>query len=55
MCHHYCSKQKVKRGLWSTEEDEKLINTSTPMAIPAEVLFLNQLQAKVDKLCNARS
>ncbi|KAI3857734.1 hypothetical protein MKX03_014903 [Papaver bracteatum] len=25
MGHHCCSKQKVKRGLWSPEEDEKLI------------------------------
>ena len=24
MGHHCCSKQKVKRGLWSPEEDEKL-------------------------------
>ncbi|WOL04953.1 transcription factor MYB46-like [Canna indica] len=26
MGHHCCSKQKVKRGLWSPEEDEKLVN-----------------------------
>ncbi|XP_047309419.1 transcription factor MYB61-like [Impatiens glandulifera] len=25
MVHHCCSKQKVKKGLWSPEEDEKLI------------------------------
>ncbi|KAG8080476.1 hypothetical protein GUJ93_ZPchr0007g3693 [Zizania palustris] len=25
MGHHCCSKQKVKRGLWSPEEDEKLV------------------------------
>lgn len=24
--HSCCNKQKVKRGLWSPEEDEKLIN-----------------------------
>ncbi|KAI7755468.1 hypothetical protein M8C21_026869, partial [Ambrosia artemisiifolia] len=29
MGHHCCSKQKVKRGLWSPEEDEKLINHIT--------------------------
>ncbi|KAK1278635.1 Transcription factor MYB86 [Acorus gramineus] len=29
MGHHCCSKQKVKRGLWSPEEDEKLINYIT--------------------------
>uniref|UniRef100_A0A5B7CA40 Uncharacterized protein n=1 Tax=Davidia involucrata TaxID=16924 RepID=A0A5B7CA40_DAVIN len=27
--HHCCSKQKVKRGLWSPEEDEKLIKHIT--------------------------
>ncbi|XP_074577351.1 transcription factor MYB61-like [Curcuma longa] len=26
MGHHCCTKQKVKRGLWSPEEDEKLID-----------------------------
>uniref|UniRef100_A0A0D9WZ41 Uncharacterized protein n=1 Tax=Leersia perrieri TaxID=77586 RepID=A0A0D9WZ41_9ORYZ len=26
MGHHCCSKQKVKRGLWSPEEDEKLVH-----------------------------
>lgn len=26
MSHSCCSKQKVKRGLWSPEEDRKLIN-----------------------------
>ncbi|XP_068319189.1 MYB-like transcription factor 4 [Pyrus communis] len=26
MGHHCCSKQKIKRGLWSPEEDEKLLN-----------------------------
>nr|GMD06768.1 transcription factor MYB86-like [Ipomoea batatas] len=25
MSHHCCGKHKVKRGLWSPEEDEKLI------------------------------
>ncbi|KAJ0080935.1 hypothetical protein Patl1_11981 [Pistacia atlantica] len=29
MVHHCCSKQKVKRGLWSPEEDEKLIKYIT--------------------------
>lgn len=29
MVHHCCTKQKVKRGLWSPEEDEKLINHIT--------------------------
>ncbi|CAL9153243.1 transcription factor MYB46 isoform X2 [Musa acuminata AAA Group] len=29
MGHHCCSKQKVKRGLWSPEEDEKLIQYVT--------------------------
>ncbi|CAN6453788.1 unnamed protein product [Victoria cruziana] len=29
MGHHCCSKQKVKRGLWSPEEDEKLIKYVT--------------------------
>ncbi|KAK9726081.1 hypothetical protein RND81_05G189000 [Saponaria officinalis] len=29
MGHHCCSKQKVKRGLWSPEEDEKLVNHIT--------------------------
>ncbi|KAL8101435.1 uncharacterized protein LOC141686426 [Apium graveolens] len=29
MVHHCCSKQKVKRGLWSPEEDEKLIKHIT--------------------------
>ncbi|KAI5650268.1 hypothetical protein M9H77_36273 [Catharanthus roseus] len=29
MGHHCCSKQKVKRGLWSPEEDEKLIRHIT--------------------------
>nr|GMD11722.1 myb-related protein 330-like [Ipomoea batatas] len=29
MGHHCCSKQKVKRGLWSPEEDEKLIQHIT--------------------------
>lgn len=30
MGHHTCcNKQKVKRGLWSPEEDEKLINYIT--------------------------
>ncbi|KAK4347689.1 hypothetical protein RND71_034028 [Anisodus tanguticus] len=29
MGHHCCSKQKVKRGLWSPEEDEKLIRHFT--------------------------
>ncbi|KAM7251458.1 hypothetical protein ACFE04_023341 [Oxalis oulophora] len=29
MGHKCCSKQKVKRGLWSPEEDEKLINHIT--------------------------
>lgn len=30
MGHHYCCKQrKVKRGLWSPEEDEKLIKYIT--------------------------
>ncbi|KAJ8445013.1 hypothetical protein Cgig2_029207 [Carnegiea gigantea] len=29
MGHHCCSKQKVKRGLWSPEEDEKLFNYIT--------------------------
>ena len=29
MGHHCCSKQKVKRGLWSPEEDEKLVNYIT--------------------------
>lgn len=29
MGHHCCSKQKVKRGLWSPEEDEKLMNYIT--------------------------
>nr|QCH41136.1 MYB transcription factor 24 [Dimocarpus longan] len=29
MGHHCCTKQKVKRGLWSPEEDEKLINYIT--------------------------
>ncbi|KAK1256624.1 Transcription factor MYB86 [Acorus gramineus] len=29
MGHQCCSKQKVKRGLWSPEEDEKLINYIT--------------------------
>ncbi|KAI3747250.1 hypothetical protein L6452_09703 [Arctium lappa] len=29
MGHHCCSKQKVKRGLWSPEEDEKLIKQIT--------------------------
>ncbi|CAN4078523.1 unnamed protein product [Withania somnifera] len=29
MGHHCCSKQKVKRGLWSPEEDEKLIRHLT--------------------------
>ncbi|EHA8587463.1 myb-related protein [Cocos nucifera] len=29
MGHHCCSKQKVKRGLWSPEEDEKLIKYIT--------------------------
>jgi len=27
--HSCCNKQKVKRGLWSPEEDEKLINYIT--------------------------
>lgn len=27
--HSCCNKQKVKRGLWSPEEDEKLINYVT--------------------------
>lgn len=27
--HHCCSKQKVKRGLWSPEEDDKLIKHIT--------------------------
>ena len=27
--HTCCNKQKVKRGLWSPEEDEKLINYIT--------------------------
>ncbi|KAK1369341.1 Transcription factor MYB [Heracleum sosnowskyi] len=29
MGHHCCSKQKVKRGLWSPEEDEKLMRHIT--------------------------
>ena len=29
MGHNCCSKQKVKRGLWSPEEDEKLIRYIT--------------------------
>ncbi|KAL0442285.1 UNVERIFIED_CONTAM: Transcription factor [Sesamum latifolium] len=29
MGHHCCSKQKVKRGLWSPEEDERLIRHIT--------------------------
>ncbi|KAJ7969389.1 MYB transcription factor [Quillaja saponaria] len=29
MGHHCCSKQKVKRGLWSPEEDEKLVQHIT--------------------------
>ncbi|WOL15181.1 Myb-related protein 330-like [Canna indica] len=29
MGHHCCNKQKVKRGLWSPEEDEKLIKYIT--------------------------
>ncbi|XP_074305694.1 uncharacterized protein LOC141640912 [Silene latifolia] len=29
MGHHCCSKQKVKRGLWSPEEDDKLVNHIT--------------------------
>ncbi|XP_068657392.1 myb transcription factor 42-like [Aristolochia californica] len=29
MGHHCCSKQKVKRGLWSPEEDEKLMKYIT--------------------------
>ena len=29
MGHQCCSKQKVKRGLWSPEEDEKLITHIT--------------------------
>lgn len=29
MGHHCCSKQKVKRGLWSPEEDDKLIRHIT--------------------------
>ncbi|KMT17431.1 hypothetical protein BVRB_2g038830 [Beta vulgaris subsp. vulgaris] len=29
MGHHCCSKQKVKRGLWSPEEDEKLVSHIT--------------------------
>lgn len=29
MVHHCCSKQKVRRGLWSPEEDEKLIKHIT--------------------------
>ncbi|KAJ1290979.1 hypothetical protein BS78_02G283900 [Paspalum vaginatum] len=29
MGHHCCSKQKVKRGLWSPEEDEKLVKYVT--------------------------
>ncbi|GFS44781.1 myb domain protein 67 [Actinidia rufa] len=29
MGHHCCSKQKVKRGLWSPEEDDKLIKHIT--------------------------
>ncbi|MFS8019216.1 putative transcription factor MYB-HB-like family [Helianthus anomalus] len=29
MGHHCCSKQKVKRGLWSPEEDEKLVKHIT--------------------------
>ncbi|KAG6486548.1 transcription factor MYB86-like [Zingiber officinale] len=29
MGHHCCSKHKVKRGLWSPEEDEKLFNYIT--------------------------
>ncbi|CAK9141714.1 unnamed protein product [Ilex paraguariensis] len=29
MGHHCCSKQKIKRGLWSPEEDEKLIRHIT--------------------------
>jgi myb proto-oncogene protein len=29
MGHHCCSKQKVKRGLWSPEEDEKLVRYIT--------------------------
>ncbi|XP_047331021.1 transcription factor MYB86-like [Impatiens glandulifera] len=29
MGHHCCSKQKVKRGLWSPEEDDKLIKQIT--------------------------
>ncbi|XP_050231928.1 transcription factor MYB10-like [Mercurialis annua] len=32
MGHQCCSKQKVKRGLWSPEEDEKLINFITTHA-----------------------
>ncbi|XP_007040989.2 PREDICTED: myb-related protein 308 [Theobroma cacao] len=29
MVHHCCNKQKVKRGLWSPEEDEKLVRYIT--------------------------
>ncbi|VFQ98337.1 unnamed protein product [Cuscuta campestris] len=29
MGHHCCSKQKVKRGLWSPEEDERLVRHIT--------------------------
>jgi myb proto-oncogene protein len=29
MAHTCCNKEKVKRGLWSPEEDEKLINYIT--------------------------
>ncbi|KAF7835759.1 Transcription factor MYB86 [Senna tora] len=29
MGHRCCSKQKIKRGLWSPEEDEKLITYIT--------------------------
>ncbi|OAY54408.1 myb-related protein 308 [Manihot esculenta] len=32
MGHHCCSKQKVKKGLWSPEEDEKLIKFITTRA-----------------------
>ncbi|KAM0943733.1 putative transcription factor MYB-HB-like family [Dioscorea sansibarensis] len=34
MGHHCCSKQKVKRGLWSPEEDEKLIKCITTYGHP---------------------
>lgn len=34
MGHHCCSKQKVKRGLWSPEEDEKLLRYITAHGQP---------------------